>query len=292
MERKIAQPSLTVAGSQMTLLTEYLTAGEGPPLLLLHGVGDSAYSWEWVIPSLARTHRIYAPSLPGFGGSAKPKIEYSPEFYTTFVTAFLDTLGLEQVSLVGNSLGGLVGIRLALAAPSRVKALVLVDSAGLGRGLNPLMRLQTLPGTAKFLAPLGKTSIGAKIWAWAFCGLTLAKPNRVKRDWFERLSQMAQDPGYLEATVSALRNVGTLTGQHDHEIMLDKLSRLTIPTLLIWGEQDRVLPVHHAKAAISRLPQGRLEILSDCGHIPQIEQPERLEAALSKFFNEIVAVPH
>ncbi|ACK71690.1 alpha/beta hydrolase fold protein [Gloeothece citriformis PCC 7424] len=288
MERMIAQPCVTVAGSQMTLTTEYLTAGEGSPLLLLHGVGDSAYSWQWVIPALARTHRIYAPSLPGFGASDKPKIEYSPEFFTAFVKAFLDTLDIQQASVVGNSLGGLVSIRLALSSPSRVNALVLVDSAGLGRTLNVAMRGLTLPGTAKILGSFGRTSVGAKIWSWSFSALTLANPTRAKRDWLDRIYNMAKDPAYLEATVSALKNENTIAGQRDHEIMLDQLSKLNIPTLVIWGQNDRVLPVNHAHTAISRLPQGQLKILSDCGHIPQIEQPEAFEAALSSFLNEVV----
>ncbi|WP_013322456.1 alpha/beta fold hydrolase [Gloeothece verrucosa] len=291
MEKKIAQPSLMLAGSPMNLLTEYLTAGEGPPLLLLHGVGDSADSWKWVIPALAKSYRVYAPSLPGFGGSAKPNVEYSSEFYTSFLTAFLDTLGLQQVSFVGNSLGGLVGIRLALATPERVKTLVLVDSAGLGREVNLIMRLQTLPGAAKMIDLMGQMPMGGKIWAKAFCMLTLAKPNRAKPEWFEGISRMAKDPGYNEATVSALKNLATLAGQRDHQIMLNELSRLTPPTLIIWGEQDRILPVRQAKMAISRLKEGRLEVLSDCGHIPQIEQPERFQTVLSQFLEESVPLP-
>lgn len=107
------------------LTTRYLTAGEdreGPPLLLLHGVGDNALDWQWVMPHLARTHRVYALDLPGSGGSAKPAADYSPAFFTRFVAAFLDSLGLERVAVVGNSLGGLLGLRLALSKPEHVTA--------------------------------------------------------------------------------------------------------------------------------------------------------------------------
>ena len=104
------------------LPTRYLSAGTtGPPLVLLHGVGDNAFDWHWVMPALASTHRVYAPDLPGSGGSAKPLdtgYDYSPAFFTRFVAAFLDALEIDRAVVVGNSLGGLVGLRLALAEPN------------------------------------------------------------------------------------------------------------------------------------------------------------------------------
>lgn len=101
--------------------------------MLLHALGESALDWRWVLPALARTHRVYALDLPGFGYSAKPSADYSPAFFASFVGAYLDALGLERTALVGNSLGGLVALRLALSEPARVSALGLVSSAGLGR---------------------------------------------------------------------------------------------------------------------------------------------------------------
>ena len=113
-EQKIEEQKTEVEG----LPTRYLRAGTtGPPLVLLHGVGDNAFDWRWVMPALASTHRVYAPDLPGSGGSAKPLTDYSPAFFTRFVAAFLDALGLDRAAVIGNSLGGLVGLRLALAEP-------------------------------------------------------------------------------------------------------------------------------------------------------------------------------
>lgn len=115
--------------------TRYLRAGTmGPPLVLLHGVGDNAFDWSWVMPALGRHHRVYAPDLPGSGGSANPLDDYSPAFFTRFVGAFLDAVEVERTAVVGSSLGGLVGLRLALAEPQRVVALGLISSAGLGWG--------------------------------------------------------------------------------------------------------------------------------------------------------------
>src|SRR5215216_4493606 len=115
----------------------YLTAGTGPPLVLLHGAGDNALDWRWVMPALAANHRVYAPDLPGSPDSARPAADYSPAFFERFVAGFLDASGIERVAVAGNSLGGLIALRLALSEPARVTALILIDSAGLGRTVNP-----------------------------------------------------------------------------------------------------------------------------------------------------------
>lgn len=290
MSEIFTQQRVTVSSSQGELSIEYLTAGEGTPLLLLHGVGDSAYSWQWIIPILASNHRIYAPSLPGFGMSTKGLAEYSPEFFASFITAFLDTLGLEKVSIVGNSLGGLVALRFALAAPKRVAALTLIDSAGLGREISLAMRLLTLPGMGKITATLYRTSIGARLWSLAMAMLLFANPTKVPRVWLERLNQMARDPNYLEATVATVKSGNTLAGQKEHEILLDQLSRLTMPTLVIWGESDRLVPSRQAQAASTRLAQGKVVVLPNCGHVPQLEQPERVGEILSEFLRDAVVL--
>ncbi len=145
------------------LPTRYLTAGDdGPPLVLLHGVGDNALDWRWVMPALARSHRVYAPALPGAGESAKPEdADYSPVFFERFVAAFLDALGIARAAVVGNSLGGLVGLRLALSELSRVSALGLVASAGLGREVTYALRSLALPGCGRLAVTWGTTLPGA-----------------------------------------------------------------------------------------------------------------------------------
>jgi pimeloyl-ACP methyl ester carboxylesterase len=282
----IEERRVNVVGFKEELSIEYLTGGEGPPLVLLHGVGDSARSWQWVLPDLARTHRVYAPSLPGFGTSTKPDSDYSPAFFTTFLIRFLDTLGLEQVTVVGNSLGGLVAMRLALAVPTRVRALALVDSSGLGREVTLALRLFTLPGAGTLVPIWNKTRIGAAQWATQISALLFAHPTRVPMAWLARLYQMARLPGYLEATVATLRSDLTLKGQREREIMLDALPRLTMPTLLIWGGRDRVIPAHQAQFAVAQLAQSQLAVIPDCGHVPQVECPDQFVDALGRFLAE------
>jgi pimeloyl-ACP methyl ester carboxylesterase len=143
------------------LPVRYLAAGEGPPLVLLHGAGDNSLDWRWVLPALARKHRVYAPDLPGSPDSARPAAAYSPAFFERFVAAFVDALGMGPATFVGNSLGGLIALRLALSDPDRVKALILVDGAGLGSAVNPLFTSVNVPLLGEAAMPFWRTSVGA-----------------------------------------------------------------------------------------------------------------------------------
>ena len=266
------------------LPTRYLVAGEGPPLLLLHALGESAFDWRWVLPELASTHRVYAPDLPGFGESAKPLDDYSPSFFTRFVAAFLDALEVKRAAVVGNSLGGLVALRLALSEPSRVEALGLVDSAGLGREVNYALRHPTLPGQGELAIAWGKTAFGATGRAWLRVPLLFARPERVPAEWLEEQQRLTQLPGFMEAVVSALRAQIDLWGQR--EVLLDQLPQLQVPTLIIWGSSDRVFPKSQAKVAVSRLERGTLELVPECGHLPHVERPDDFLVALDPFLRE------
>ena len=187
------------------LPTCYLTAGTGPPLVLLHGAGDNALDWRWVLPALARTHHVYAPDLPGSPESARPAADYSPAFFERFVAGFLDALGIERAVMVGNSLGGLVALRLALSEPARIGALVLVDAAGLGRAVNPVFTSVNVPGLAEAAIPLWRTPAGAYQRAWGRAVLLFARPGNIPREWLAEQCRLARAPGYLEAHVTALR---------------------------------------------------------------------------------------
>ena len=264
------------------LPTRYLTAGTtGPPLVLLHGVGDNALDWQWVMPTLAHTHRLYALDLPGSGGSIKPEVDYSPAFFTQFLSAFLDTLEIERAAVVGNSLGGLVGLRLALSEPSRVSALGLVASAGLGREVTYALRSLALPGTGRLAVAWGKRPPGAAQRVLGRSTLLFARPWRVPRKWLKEQYRLARLPGFLEAQLATVRAQVGLRGQR--EVLVGRLAQLEVPTILVWGTRDRVLPYSQAKEAVSRLQEGSLELISDCGHSPHIEQPERFVSGLSRF---------
>ena len=266
------------------LPTRYLAAGEGPPLVLLHALGESALDWRWVLPALTRTHSVYAPDLPGFGDSAKPLVDYSPTFFARFISGYLDALGLERAAVAGNSLGGLVALSLALSEPERVSALGLIDSAGLGRTVTYALRAPTLPGYGELTIAWSRTPPGATQRAWTRTPLLFAHPGSVPPEWIKEQYRLAQQPGFLEAALAALRAQVDLRGQR--EVLLDRLSGLEMPTLVVWGVSDRVFPVSQAREATARLREGSLALIPACGHLPHVERPDRFVGALGRFLGE------
>jgi pimeloyl-ACP methyl ester carboxylesterase len=260
----------------------YLAAGEGPPLVLLHGAGDNALDWRWVMPSMAATHRVYAPDLPGSPDSARPAADYSPAFFERFVAAFVDALGIGRAAFVGNSLGGLIALRVALSEPARVGALVLVDSAGLGREVNPAFASVNVFGPFEAAMPFWRTPVGAYQRAWGRTALLFAHPpGSVPREWLAEQCRLALCSGYLEAHLSVLRAIVGPLGQR--EVLVDRLPSLEVPTLVVWGAGDRVFPERQAREAAARLREGSLAVIPSCGHMPHVECPERFLAALDGF---------
>ncbi len=291
MPGRIEEREVTVGAAP----ARYLTGGEGPPLVLLHGTGESARSWSRVLPALSERWRVYAPDFPGFCRSAAPRPGDArgapPAAFTEFTAGFLDALGLAQTVIAGNSLGGLVAARLALADPSRVAGLGLVAGAGLGREVHPALRSLTLPGVGGAVARWGRTPPGAMGWALQMAALLFARPAQVPPAWVARQYRLARRPGFLEATVAALRGLLTIRGQRRSELVLDALPGLTTPVLVLWGARDRVLPVRQAEAAAGRLAHGRLVVIPDCGHLPQVESPDDVVVALGQLLPAPVPAP-
>ena len=278
MNVAIEEQNVEISG----LPIRYLSAGEGLPLVLLHGAGDNALDWRLVMPTLAATHRVYAPDLPGSPDSARPAAVYSPAFFERFVVTFVNSLGIARATYVGNSLGGLIALRLALSEPARVAALVLVDSAGLGYAINPAFTSVNFPGLAEAAMPFWRTSIGAYQRAWARTALLFAHPpGTVPREWIAEQKRLALWPGYLEAHLTVLRTLVSPLGQR--EVLVDRLPALEIPTLVVWGERDRVFPRSQAKRAVARLQDGSLALIPDCGHMPHVECPDHFLAVLDEF---------
>jgi pimeloyl-ACP methyl ester carboxylesterase len=264
---------------------QYLEAGSGPPLLLVHGHEQSATSWRWVIPVLARTHRVLALSLPGHGDSAPAVGGYAPGAdLAPLVADFLDTLRVGPLHVVGNSVGGAVVLRLALADPARVRTLTLVDSAGLGREVHPLLALDTLPMIGELAIMISRMPGGDVGRTSMSTAMLFAQPSGVPAEFFTEQHALGRRPGQLEASTAMARALFDANGQR--EVLLDNLPTLTMPTLVVWGGCDYVLPASHAKAAVGRLPQGRLALFADCGHLPHVECPDRFAGVLSEWLAE------
>lgn len=274
VEARIRQEQIDIAG----LRVRYLTGGDGSPVVLLHGDGESAADWSWVLPALASTHRVYAPDLPGHGDTDKPQSDYTPESLTHFVTELIDAWGLDRVALVGNSMGGLIALSIALEPTRRVTSLCLVDSAGLGRFISPAITGQALPGVGEMLAQWGKRPLGARQLAWTRALLFFAQPFEAPKEWLDEQTRLIQLPGFMEAVIASMRS--DLTYGMQRILLLDRLPELSMPVHLIWGERDRVLPVSQAREAVRRLSHGSLTVIPYAGHLPQVERPGEFLKAL------------
>jgi pimeloyl-ACP methyl ester carboxylesterase len=267
------------------LRVRYWAGGQGPALVLLHGAWESRADWQWVLPSLARHYVVYAPDLPGFGDSSKPPCEYSPAFYQHVLARFLETLHIGRATVVAHSLAGLPAIRYALAVPERLNGLILVASAGLGREVHPALCSMTLPGWGEVTTLWGRMPLGSLQRAWIRAGVLFAQRERAPRAWLLEQYRLALLPGVLEAGIAALRSVVDVGGQR--EVILDELSRLRVPVHVVWGEDDAIFPVDHARQAVRVLPKSELTVIPDCGHLPHIEHPTRFIEVLTLWLTRL-----
>ncbi len=266
----------------------YRVAGEGPVIVLVHGITSDSSTWERVIPGLSRRFTVIAPDLMGHGGSDKPKGDYSLGAQASNLRDLLLALGHERSTLVGHSLGGGIVMQFAYQFPELSERLVLVDSGGLGREVSPLLRAATLPGAELVLPALAASrllAVGSRV------GSVLDRLGlRLGTD----LEQMARghgtlsDPQARAAFVHTLRSVVEPGGQR-----VNATSRLYLaghlPFLLVWGERDSIIPVSHAHAAHEQLPGSRLALLPRSGHFPQLDEPERFLEALLDFMDSTEA---
>jgi pimeloyl-ACP methyl ester carboxylesterase len=263
----------------------YRSAGSGPVIVLVHGITSTSATWANVLPYLAERFTVIAPDLLGHGESAKPRGDYSLGAYASGVRDLLIALGHERATFVGHSLGGGVAMQLAYQFPEHCDRLVLVSSGGLGREIGMILRAASLPGSELVLPLLvNEQLIGA---GRALGGLLGRIGLRVHTDVGEVLRGHASlsDGEARSAFLHTLRTIVDVRGQR-----VDASDRLylakAIPFLLVWGERDPIIPVEHAHAAHELVPGSRLEIFSDAGHFPHLDDPLRFVRLLTEFMNE------
>jgi pimeloyl-ACP methyl ester carboxylesterase len=260
----------------------FVRAGSGPALLLVHGIGDSADTWRDLIGVLASDHTVIAPDLLGHGRSDKPRADYSVAAYANGMRDLLGVLGVERVTIVGHSLGGGVAMQFAYQYPERVERLVLVGTGGVGRQVNPTLRLASLPGADLLLhlLRLPPVRLTGRLGAPALRRLPLDIGYDIED--LVRIFDALPDGASRSAVVRTLRAVVDWRGQV--VTMLDRcyLAR-GMPTLLVWGRHDTIVPVEHAHVAHAAMPNSRLEIFDDSGHFPHHSEPARFVAVLQDF---------
>ncbi|MEV6738236.1 alpha/beta hydrolase [Streptomyces sp. NPDC051104] len=260
----------------------YRLAGQGPALVLIHGIGDSSATWAELIPDLARTHTVLAPDLLGHGASDKPRADYSVAAYANGVRDLLTTLGIESATLVGHSLGGGVAMQFAYQFPERTERLILVSAGGVGREVNPVLRAASLPGAHLMLSALRLPSMRLNLGLFAH--LMRLLDTDLGQDAAELLTLVdaLPDATSRSAFIRTLRAVVDWRGQA--VTMLDRCYLTEgMPTLLIWGDRDGVVPVRHAHRAHEAMPGSRLEIFEGAGHFPFHTDPARFLALVEEF---------
>jgi pimeloyl-ACP methyl ester carboxylesterase len=259
----------------------YLGGGEGPALLLIHGMAGSSENWREVIELLAHKHTVIAPDLPGHGESAGGPGDYSLGSLAAGLRDLLLALGHERATLVGHSLGGGVAMQFAYQFPEMVERLVLVSSGGLGPEVSPVLRAAALPGADLFIA--ATASVGQK--AGGVIGRGLAAVGvRPAPDLAEVARGYASlaEPSRRKAFLATLRSVVGTEGQR--VAAADRLYLAeAIPILIVWGAHDPIIPVRHGEGAHRALPGSQLEVFDGVGHLPQVEQPGRFIAVLERF---------
>lgn len=260
---------------------EYRAAGQGPDVVLLHGLGGSADDWGPLMLRLASSYRVYAPTLPGYGGDGGRPEDPSPGGNTRFCLAFLDALDLRRVVLGGHSFGGMTAALSALAEPERIRALIMVAAGGLGRFVSPLLQITALPVVGEISARVARSRPGAALRTVSRTPLLFGRPWRAPGWWFKNQYRRAQDGRFMETTLRSLRTQIQPGGQR--RVVLPDLSDLMQPALVVWGSADRVVPVAHGRLAADRLPNGRLAVIPGSGHQPQIEDPDRTVAVVRDF---------
>jgi pimeloyl-ACP methyl ester carboxylesterase len=260
----------------------FRVAGEGPLIVLLHGITSTSDVWLEAMERLAKRYTVVAPDLLGHGRSAKPRGDYSLGAYASGGRDLLGVLGFERGTVVGHSLGGGIALQFAYQFPEYCERLVLVSSGGLGKEVHPLLRAAALPG-AELVLPL-------IIRDWAI-GAGSAVAGVLDRFGFSAGPDLAEaargyaslaDRGAREAFLHTLRAVVDLEGQRvsatDRLYLAERL-----PTLLIWGTDDPIIPIEHGRAARERIPESRLVELPGAGHWPQLDDPDRFVAELTEF---------
>jgi pimeloyl-ACP methyl ester carboxylesterase len=264
------------------------TGGTGPVLLLIHGMAGSSSTWKQVMPVLCERFTVVAPDLLGHGESDKIKGDYSLGAFASTLRDVLVALGHEHATVVGQSLGGGVAMQLAYQYPERCERLVLVGSGGLGREVNRLLRLLSLPGSEAVLmlacsAPVHNAIAAVGEWT-SRVGL---RPAPVVTELWRSYSSLGDD-ATRRAFLRTLRAVIDNRGQS-----VSAANRLHLaaemPTLIVWGDADPIIPVEHAESAHLAIEGSQLEIFEGVGHYPHCEAPQRFVDVLTDFIESTVS---
>ena len=260
----------------------YRTAGNGPVLLLVHGMAGASDTWRHVLPALARRFTVVAPDLLGHGATAKPRTEYSVGAHANVLRDLMATLGHARATVVGHSLGGGIAMQLCYQFPERCERLVLVSSGGLGREVSGLLRGLSVPGVEQLFPLVCSPALrdaARRVVDWI--GNRFVRPSPVAEEIFRSWSALADDDT-RRAFFRTLRAVIDAGGQSVCATDRLYLAGL-VPTLVVWGGADTLIPVQPGAAAHDASAGSRFVVFDGVGHYPHCEAPARFVDTLLDF---------
>ncbi len=262
----------------------YVDVGDGPPIVLVHGLLGSNESWAGQIERLSERHRVIAPDLFGHGRSDKPSGDYSLSSHAATIRDLLEHLNIESAPMVGHSLGGGIVMQAVYLFPGLVERLVLVSSGGLGTEVSLFLKAATLPGSELVLPVLASDwvrrnaeSVIGQLNKW---GLPVQPGASMAETWrsFKSVSDRQTREAFLASTRAVVGPRGQTVSAKQH---FEKFE--SIPSLLIWGGKDRMIPASHADNIRREVPNSRVEIFSGAGHFPQLDEPDLFFRVLDEF---------
>jgi pimeloyl-ACP methyl ester carboxylesterase len=297
----MARPKARLVHSELidvgSLRVHHLYGGRGSPVVFVHGLGSSGYmEWRYNLELTAARHRVFAPDLPGYGRTEKPRARYTIPYFARFIERYMADRGLRSATLVGASLGGRIALEVALEQPRLVRRLVLVNTLGLGR---PKVRMTQMAYGLVTVPRLGEA-----VMRFTRDALHWAPPNMIRRvaarsaggstaleealddtyldDLREMYAANEFHSAYLSTVRSLIRPGAVFGGHHD---VTRRLNELKIPVQLIWGANDPVFPLAHAARAHSLIERSKLAVIEGAGHTPESERPEEFNRVLNKFLD-------
>ena len=247
----------------------YLESGDSKNILVLvHGLGASAERWNGVIPNFAKHYHVIVPDLIGFGYSDKPIIDYTPDFFSTFLGKFFDVLGIKHPNVIGSSLGGQIAAEYASAHPNNIEKLILVSPSGVMKKSTPAL-------DAYIMAALYPNEQSAKNVFEMMESSGNQVDDMIVRGFVER----------MQLPNAKLAFMSTVLGLKNSEIITPKLHTIHSPTLIIWGSKDPVIPILHAESFVSSIQDCRFFRMDDCGHTPYVQDPDTFSSIVLEFLS-------
>ncbi len=248
----------------------YLESGSSSKkLVLLHGLGGYAERWRNIIPYLSEKYHVFVPDLIGYGKSDKPSVDYTVELFVRFTFDFIDALGLRKTNLIGTSLGGQVAVECAATQNPIIEKIVLISPAGVMKKSTPALDAYTMAA----LYPSRETIKTAY-------QMMVGDNKNVSEDAIDNFIENMSRPNAKMVFLS------TLLGLKNSPDITEKLSAIKVPTLIIWGEEDKLIPMEYAKNFVSSINHSQFIIMNGCGHTPHIEEPKKLTEMVTKFLSK------